>query len=345
VLTRRELESVLAHELGHHIASDVRLGPWVHSTRRALGRTIDNLDGSSYLLHLPFVLYARLFLRVTASISREQEYRADRVAAETVGDEPTASALYRLEDAVNAYSAYFRFEVAPLLDCGYLPPLLEGFQRFLTVGRFRSTVRRAIDEHRLEPTSPTDTHPSTVERLLALGFTASYRPGPQSDCLDLLEDPRKLEERVLRESLVNGESLVLKPLEWEDVTKIYLDGNAAVTYRKRLFPLLEQGVETLTEERHKLSEVADELYADYPLLSPLARQRKLMEQLPVALALVLTERGFPSSYIPGVGPVFQVGEGEVRPAFLVDELDQGRLTKEQWRSLWTEILAARNPVS
>src|SRR4029079_16607628 len=60
VLSENEAMSVLAHEMGHHVAGDVKLGPWVHKTRRALARTADRLEGSSFWLHLPFVAYAEL---------------------------------------------------------------------------------------------------------------------------------------------------------------------------------------------------------------------------------------------------------------------------------------------
>ena len=41
-LSRSELESVIAHEFGHHVSGDLALGPWVHRTRRTIGGALDH---------------------------------------------------------------------------------------------------------------------------------------------------------------------------------------------------------------------------------------------------------------------------------------------------------------
>ncbi|MCC6407947.1 MAG: M48 family metallopeptidase, partial [Planctomycetes bacterium] len=81
-LTVAELRAVVAHEFGHFDGGDTRLGPWIHKTRSAIGRTMTNLErGDHAILRKPFELYAGFFLRVTKGISREQELAADRLAA------------------------------------------------------------------------------------------------------------------------------------------------------------------------------------------------------------------------------------------------------------------------
>lgn len=342
LLREQELAGVVAHEIGHHVASDVRLGPWIYATRRAIERTISNLDGSSYLLHLPFVLYGRLYLRVTASVSRAQEFNADRVAAQAVGREAVGTALYRIEHASEAFNAYFQFEVVPLLDRGLIPPVIDGFRRFLAAPRWRSAIRRSIDERLALPPSSTDTHPTLQERLTALGLSPCFGSAQTGDCLGLIRELRDLEERAIRDSLLGGSALVFRQIEWRDVGELQLKDESAATYRQRLFPLLKQGVETVTLQRAQLSAVADELYGDHPLLSPLARQRKLLDQLPVAIALVLSERGHQADYLPGVGYTFVVNGESICPAWFVEQLQEGTLSPEQWRLRWTAILGAVN---
>lgn len=41
LFTQAELGAIVAHEMGHHIGGDVRLGPWVHKTRRAIAQAVD----------------------------------------------------------------------------------------------------------------------------------------------------------------------------------------------------------------------------------------------------------------------------------------------------------------
>ena len=84
ILTERELRGVIAHEFGHYSGGDTKLGPWIHRTRETIGRTIRQLsddDGdeswSKRLVRLPFIWYGKAFLRITAAISRRQEFAAD----------------------------------------------------------------------------------------------------------------------------------------------------------------------------------------------------------------------------------------------------------------------------
>jgi Zn-dependent protease with chaperone function len=70
-LSPAELRSVIAHEFGHYVSGDVALGPWIHKTRAAIGRTLHHL-GHNWLLTTVFAWYARMFMRMTTQISREQ---------------------------------------------------------------------------------------------------------------------------------------------------------------------------------------------------------------------------------------------------------------------------------
>ena len=44
VLTVNEMRAVLAHEFGHYHGGDTKLGPWVYTTRAAIGRTLASLQ-------------------------------------------------------------------------------------------------------------------------------------------------------------------------------------------------------------------------------------------------------------------------------------------------------------
>jgi len=52
-------------------------------TRAAIGRTLEGLRDS--WISAPFRLYARLFLKLTQAVSREQEFLADELAARLAG--------------------------------------------------------------------------------------------------------------------------------------------------------------------------------------------------------------------------------------------------------------------
>ena len=45
LLTEDELAAVVAHEFGHHVGGDVKLGPWQHRTSAAIAAALHRLDG------------------------------------------------------------------------------------------------------------------------------------------------------------------------------------------------------------------------------------------------------------------------------------------------------------
>ena len=166
-LTVQELKAVLAHEFGHYHAGDVSIGPWIYKTRAAIGRTIHQLGEGS--LQKVFIAYGNLFLRVTHAVSRRQEFIADEVAANAAGAAVMASALRKVHGAAVAFHNYWRSEVSPVLNSGYLPPLAAGFARFVQVESVSSNMATAIQTEEAEGESnPYDTHPPLRERVAAL---------------------------------------------------------------------------------------------------------------------------------------------------------------------------------
>ena len=175
-LTVQELKAVLAHEFGHYHAGDVSIGPWIYKTRAAIGRTIHQLGEGS--LQKIFIAYGNLFLRVTHAVSRRQEFIADEVAANAAGAAVMASALRKVHGAAVAFHNYWRGEVSPVLNSGYLPPLAAGFARFVQVESVSSNMATAIQTEEAEGESnPYDTHPPLRERVAALKALAAGAMG------------------------------------------------------------------------------------------------------------------------------------------------------------------------
>ncbi len=133
---------MLAHQFGHYHSGDVKIGPWIYKTRSAIGRTIAKLHDSS--LQKVFVAYGNIFLRVTHAVSRRQEFIADEVAAHAAGAAAMASALRKVHGSALAFNNYWRAGVSPLLNSGFLPPLVAGFARFVQAESVSSQVAESI---------------------------------------------------------------------------------------------------------------------------------------------------------------------------------------------------------
>ncbi|MCL4813493.1 MAG: M48 family metallopeptidase, partial [Vicinamibacteraceae bacterium] len=190
VLSVPQLKAVIAHEFGHYESGDVRLGPWTYKTRAAIGRTLEQLDAS--WLAKPFEWYASLFVRLTHSVSRQQEFVADAVGARVAGAAAQAGALRRVAALAPAFDTYMRSEVVPVLRAGYLPPVASGFQAFWQVETMADWFTRcANEEARTGISDPFDTHPSLRERLAALGVdeTPGDWSAPDPPAIELVDDP------------------------------------------------------------------------------------------------------------------------------------------------------------
>jgi Zn-dependent protease with chaperone function len=336
-LDQSAVEAVIAHELGHHLSGDVRLGPWVHRTRTLMGRALDHLEGSGFWLDLPFVGYARAFLRYSLSVSRAQELAADAISAKVAGASAAARALVATDERSCVWDAYLQSEVVPMLEAGFLPQLLAGFRHFEaawsdTQKRKKPPLASAEDR---EETSRYDTHPALDERLSALGVT---RPATaEIGCaLDLLEATSEAEEYVLRRMLVH-EARPLRALAWESAgTELWLP-----RFRERLEPhaseLAEICPEQLPAALSRVDEWAERLRTGLALFSPEAKRRHVVMLFGTWLAVHLAELGFELEALPGWPVRARRSELVVEPFGEVAALLDGKLESERWLERCAEI--------
>jgi Zn-dependent protease with chaperone function len=216
-LTVPQLQAVLAHEFGHYFGGDTKLGPWIYKTRAAMARTLQNLAEHESALQLPFEWYGGMFLRITHSVSRQQEYAADALAARTVGARPLAEALSVIHGAGNAFQPYIMTEVLPLLGSGYRPPIAAGFEKFMAAPPIASAISKVLAEELAQPkTDPLDTHPPLRDRLRALksqGNGGASAAAPRA--VELLSNLDVLEKQLLQTLNPQGDIEGMKRVAWE----------------------------------------------------------------------------------------------------------------------------------
>lgn len=319
VLSISEMRAVLAHEFGHYHGGDTRLAPWIYKTREAIIRTVRQLSGSSSVLHIPFVWYGRMFLRVTQAISRRQEFAADALAARTVGARPLESGLRAIFGAALAYDGYWREDVAPVLNAGFLPPLADGFAQFLRQPKVADAVNRATQEAMTTPkTDPYDSHPSLPDRIKALeGLPPGPEPPTDPPALSLLENASGA-EAPLAASLLKPGAPALRPVSWKDVgIEVQV-------------PFWEARV------RREAQVLTGKTVADIPRLIPPATwdegpRRSQSLTVGAALAVALVGTGWTVESLPGAPFVLRRGADSVEPFSIVLELLQGKLTERDWQ--------------
>lgn len=232
VVRPAELRAVIAHEFGHYVGGDTRFGAWIWRTRVAVLRTVAALDNEEsffqrVVVRGPFVLYAKLFLRLTNAVSRRQEFAADALSAQIAGMDSASGALRQITACSPAFDAYWQQEVAFALANDRRPPIAEGLQRFVRArevnARLDELVRGEIAE---AETDPYDSHPTLGERLAALGGeqTGEIRPpAPDESALALVHSVGDVERDLLLASFGNEAVDHLRPIAWEDAGSLHAE--------------------------------------------------------------------------------------------------------------------------
>ncbi len=336
-LSVAEFRAVLAHEFGHYYGGDTKLAPWIYKTRTAISRTLQSLDEG--LIHIVFRAYGKLFLRITHSISRYQEFVADEAAAAIAGAPALASGLRKLHAASFAYNGYWRSEFLPALQAGYLPPYTGGFAYFMQKSSIQEAMAASVDEELAATrTSPYDTHPALRDRLQALAQQAADRPADDTSAVTLLSAVPALEKELFQ--TLGGEAgQELQPTDWPRIgEQVYLPTWSALagTYQSVLAGITMETVADIAREPADfISKIELHDNRQMPGESGLHYARQL---LGVAIADQLARQGWQVSALPGEAVKLMKEEKEFAPFTAMYDL----FTKNMTRLAWREMCQERN---
>lgn len=332
LLSVAQLRAVIAHEFGHFHAGDTRLGPWVYRTRVAIARTLQSLHGS--VLQQLFILYGKLFLRVSHAVSRKQEFAADRLAARTVGGNALIDGLKKIHGAAAVFDSYWRSEVAPVLHNGYRPPITEGFGRFFRAER----VVKAVDGHIAHELAEGkadgyDTHPSLRERIAATqDFARDEHPGESDSALSLLRNVDALELELLQ--AISAEASGLKLLEWEETgSTVYIPlwKKAAAWHAHALAGFTVARLPEVVKAAGSAAAAAQPAQEE-PAGTDEDKAKALFATA-AALAIALVRRGWQMPIQLGEPVTLECNGVEVQPFDMVHALADGTMSIEAWRDL------------
>lgn len=166
-LSRDQLRSVLAHELGHYSGKHTALGAITYRGQEAIARVLIGL-GDSWTAKL-FALYARLYYAVSHTVSRRQELEADQLSAALVGSDIAVGALRELRPIDSAWGFYLDAYADLGGAVGHRPTdLYEGFAAFLASPTRQEQLAEVRADTSEGPRSVFDSHPPTSERVSQL---------------------------------------------------------------------------------------------------------------------------------------------------------------------------------
>lgn len=172
-LSPAQFTAVLAHEFGHLSGNHGRFGTWIYRVRRTWGQLLASLEekGSGWsVVRWFFDWFAPRFSAATFVLARQQEYEADRRAAELTDARTAAATLVRLRLVSRQLDEDFWPAIDRRLALEPEPPedMLAAQARLLAGGLDAARGRAWAAQAMLAPTDVDDTHPSLADRLRAL---------------------------------------------------------------------------------------------------------------------------------------------------------------------------------
>ncbi|HWC73624.1 MAG TPA: M48 family metalloprotease [Gemmatimonadales bacterium] len=182
-LSLEEFRAVLAHELGHLSRAHGRFGSWIYRIRMAWMRLMSQLERSHRLGYRVFDWFlkwwAPYFNAYSFVLAREQEYDADRQAAQLTSPDLMGRALVAISlQGARIQRSFWPHVARRAVDLdqppsGVFSELRETARTALPVEDARRWLAMALNQ----TAATDDTHPSLTERLAALGVSA---PDPTS---------------------------------------------------------------------------------------------------------------------------------------------------------------------
>jgi heat shock protein HtpX len=346
VLNVSQFRAVLAHEMAHYYGGDTRLGPWRYRAQTLMIRTFQGF-GKVGGVALPMLIllmyrlvmallkwYWQVFLRVVNFVSRRQEYRADELACILTGTTPLTSGLRILRSAAWVWPTYWQTEVLPLLRTGFIPPIADGFSRFLEVPWVSKSAEAAIEhELREATTTPYDSHPPLRERIAAAEVLSlpsiNDEPQPALVLLNRLdEEERRLLDTVNPDMPKNA----LQRVSWEDIAvKVTLP--SWQQFVQEHVALLEgMTIGALPQTVGRIPQIASTVRVPAgTLLTPEQRVQRAQFLVGSALGLALIRQGWTMHLQPGEH-FLRHGDEQLEPFNAVLELSEGKTSIEAWRA-------------
>jgi hypothetical protein len=269
-------------------------------------------------------------------VSREQEFVADATAARVAGVAAAMNALKRVEVIAPAYSSFFNNEVMPVFRAGFLPPIHDGFDRYLADPDMSKMFSDFAKQSALgAEAGEYDSHPPTGERVAAIARLSFKVPeNPRDKSAVMIKEPDRL-VRALVEHMYGKENITqLKPIKWEDVgSKVYaaMWQSMVDEHLKWLGTLtadripadekwfIKKGAELAVQHKRPDATASDHIdYTKHTLLC--------------AIGAALIRSGWSIETAPGRPLNVVNGDRRFEPHVAIDKLADGSMLAEEWKT-------------
>ena len=190
-LDRQRVLAVLAHEYAHLRRDHGRFSAWIYRTRAAWSRLYESLEGQAgpagALTQGFLAWYFPRFVARTFALARQDEYEADRIAGELVGNRVAALALTELALKGDWLEQHFwpaHWGQAAAHDLPIGP--YAQMRKLLALPLPEAVARRSLRQALRSQSGFEDTHPVLRDRLGGLGVAPGLPVWSHRPAIDLM---------------------------------------------------------------------------------------------------------------------------------------------------------------
>jgi Zn-dependent protease with chaperone function len=338
VLERDEFAALMAHELGHFYKGSMFAWAWIVETQKAVARLFGALERWAPRLIPLFQLIFEPFVRACLAASRQQEFAADRFAAEHYGSDVVQRVLEKNQQLAFQFHIFFESEMLPLLRAGWAPPLLAGFSDFSryfrqgTVLNFLSDVpMELLDQagEQIGPEAAFETHPSVQTRIEAVDRQPDATDAPSHPAVGLLRDVAELEARLLAWEARKRGLPAVQALDWRD---------AIERFHRPRWEVAGESHEFEGRTVAQLPEIVDAAAVELIGAEFANGVRERLQRIAETLCAALERDGWsPEAPAPGRPLTMRNGDRRVEPFTAVSRLAWKQIAFFEWEDECAEL--------
>ena len=222
-------------------------------------------------------------------------------------------------------------EVVPVFRAGYMPPLADGFGRFMQSKTITWKVNQIIEiETSQSQANPYDSHPSLHDRIAAIHAQPIItEPSGEPPAISLINNIPQIEIGLLERISKIAHIKHLTPASWDDLVKLFYIPGWESSIKQQILNLEGVKPEDLPELARNLPKFEAKIMGLYEL--PVQQRLDYgFHLIGVALTLALFKKGWTVNTAPGEDVSVTLKEQTLFPFKIFPNLASGTLTGEQW---------------
>ena len=249
---------------------------------------------------------------------------------------PLIEGLKKTHGGALAHELFLRNELQPIVDDGRLPPVGEGFSRFLRTPLVTKILDEVVAGELKEGAGdPYDSHPPLRERIAALeGVGHAATELDTRPAIELVTNADEIERALITSKLARP----VTPVTWEDVSKLWIE-----RWRKTAAQVARGAgsltIATVPIDQRALRSLCEDV-AGPQTAAQIPEQhirRWAQEVLGVALCVMLIDAGF--AIDTGVGAAVNAvrGEQSIEPIAELGKYLRAEMSAIEWRERWAGL--------